>query len=206
MSSVRDRIERQRSHQEPEPSAPARPRSPLAGGDHHAASTRERAQAREFETSSDLTPPIDRHRATGLTSVHSSFSQTSVRGRLDQQLAVEQAKNAQPSRTANAQYWLDAREEEQRTIAARAAERDREMQERIARDKAIEASNARALIAGLAFDQFDATPEERRRILALPGAADASPEKLVSMLLTVRELHEFNEACSEAEAEARRKK
>jgi hypothetical protein len=205
-NSVRERLEsEQRSHQEPEAPASAMGRgSPLTVATHQP-STRQRAEALEWEAAGPEILPKLGPRAEQMSSSHVA-TMTSVRSRLDQQLAVEQAKSECPTRTANSQYWLDAHEAEQRKIAARVAERDREMRERIARDKAIEASNARALVVGLCFDQFDATPAERRRILALPGAADASPETLVSQLLEVRELHAFAESCNDAEAEARRKK
>src|SRR3954466_10305900 len=87
MSSVRARIEREQGQRELP--APARPRSPLAGGDHHAASTRERAGVREFETSPERLTPIPKQRATGLTSYHNNAN-TSPRQRGELKAAQEE--------------------------------------------------------------------------------------------------------------------
>src|SRR4051812_13351103 len=114
MGSVRDRIERereQRSRQSPEPPAPMRRGSPLSVATHQP-STRERADAREFEVTPERLTPIDKHRAEQMTSVHSP-TVTSVRSRLDQQRAAEEAKSEQPTRTAAAEFYLAEYDREQ---------------------------------------------------------------------------------------------
>lgn len=183
MPSVRDKLEAERRHQ-PEAAPPVRPRSTLVAGNSPTPSTRSRAEAVEFAAETETLTPLPKARATGLTSAD-SFS-TGVRSRLTAQRDRAEQTTERPTFQEAADYHLAQHAEEERVRKEREAEREREQEETNRRNRAREQHNARVLNINLAFDQVHATAEERRKILALPAATNASFSGLVSMLLELR--------------------
>lgn len=184
--SVRDRIEREQCQQETP--APARPRKSGVAGNSPTASTREFTSGAEFQTAGPEVLPKLGPRAGGMTA--NASMNTTVRSRLDQQRAMQEAKSEQPTRTAIAEFYLREYEIERQQKADREAREAREQNERIANERRVEAENARMFGIRLAFDQApggSATPDERRRVMtALKKFPDADGDKALSVLMTLR--------------------
>jgi hypothetical protein len=125
-----------------------------------------------------------------LTTQHSP-TVTSVRGRLDQQRAAEELKSEpQAQRSALAEHYLAEYKKDESAKKQRELDEQRRNLDAIARQKELTAQNLRAFQINLMFNSAPggpATPAERKRILSLPAAKDASPDTILSMLVVLRD-------------------
>lgn len=155
---------------------------PQAGAVTSVRARTERAQAQESE---ETLTPIDKHRATGMTSAHTGC--TSVRGRIEAAQVQAEVQSGHPV-SAAAQMYLEAEERERKLRAEGEARRAVEQAELRARNEAREKENARIIAIRLELDGWRASEAERKKVWELfnrPGSI--TPEEVCSVIVELRD-------------------
>lgn len=187
MSSVRDRLEREQRHRQ-DKALPERSRSSLVVPAGPTPSTRNRAEAAEFEATPERLKPPDKHRAGGMTA-NASFN-TRVRDRITEQRDQADVAITQPTTSDLIEYYAAQHKAEQKQLAEAQAARDREMQERVRNNEERGRQNLKLFNWRLALSQAipAATPAEVTKIIGIAENRfpNAEPTKLVALLYTLR--------------------